>query len=135
MKQRRKPPLNTALTACLIAASLAAAATRSAAQTPDYSYLDESCNANGYVLSPGPDAAETHPRALLTTGKTYLGKTCDAFNRDLGKGAWCWANGGLNVELGGVAYGLARYELFCAHPALDPGACGCGAHPLPAWDQ
>lgn len=105
------------------------------AQTPAYEVIDQSCNANGYVLTPKPGAAQRYPNGALLKAKTYLGKSCDAFNQTLGSGVWCWANGGLNVEFRGKAYGLARMELNCEHPGLSVGGedCSCGTRPLPSW--
>lgn len=104
-------------------------------QQSAYDVIDQSCNANGYVLTPKPGAAKRFPDGALLKAKTYLGKSCDAFNQTLGSGVWCWANGGLNVEFGGQAYGLARMELYCEHPGLNVGGqdCSCGTRPLPSW--
>ena len=82
----------------------------------------QSCNENGYVLS-------------VMDRTYYLGKSCDAFSKGLGNGAWCWANGGLNLEFAGKATGFGGLELSCQHPALDDLACGCHTNPLPSWSN
>ncbi len=85
----------------------------------------QSCNENGYVI--------TEDRGHYSGAKTYLGKSCDAFNAKLGKGHWCWANGGIMVEIAGKVVSMAHRELYCEHPALNSLACGCHQKPLPSW--
>jgi hypothetical protein len=41
----------------------------------------------------------------------YLGKACDAFSPQYGKGTWAWANGGFLVRFGRVSIGFPRQEL------------------------
>jgi hypothetical protein len=100
--------------------SLAAPAVATEHNTPPSN--SQNCNENGYILS--------------VAGRTYyLGKSCDAFSKGLGNGAWCWANGGLNMEFAGKATGFGGLELTCQHPALDDLACGCHTDPLPSWSN
>jgi len=40
----------------------------------------------------------------------YLGKGCDAYSPQYGKGTWGWANGGVLVELSKKKIGFARQE-------------------------
>ena len=60
------------------------------------------CNDSGYVLK-----SEDRSKTL------YLGRSCDAQDEQGSEGAWCWANGGFAVELGGDTYSFGRQELFC----------------------
>ena len=40
----------------------------------------------------------------------YLGKSCDAYSPQFGKGTWSWANGGVLVELEKKKIGFPRQE-------------------------
>ncbi len=44
------------------------------------------------------------------SAKLYLGKSCDAYSPQFGKGTWGWANGGVAVELNGRRIGFPRQE-------------------------
>ncbi len=94
--------------------------------------FDATCNASGYVLTPdAPERAGALGSEFLAAN-LYLGVSCDAYSESLGEGAWCWANGGVQVEFSGEAFGLWRYELpQCAEHASST-ACGCWEAPLPS---
>ena len=90
-----------------------------------------SCNANGYVLQSdypvsrilgfGADARQSDEREKLT-----LGKSCDALHSVLGKGKWCFSNGGFEArfEEHNIAFGY-KQELWC-ETGIDPEAdCLC----------
>ena len=93
------------------------------------SAYDQGCNENGWVLT--PEAGDTGPFA---TDRLYMGKSCDAYSPVHGQGRWCWANGGVSVEVAGASFGFAHMELYCQHPALDPQVCSCANTPLPSWN-
>lgn len=90
-----------------------------------------SCNASGYQLkSKYPVSRFVEAGVNSTTTEAietiYLGKACDAQHKVLGKGKWCWANGGFNIEFeGGASIGFPRQELSCPNPANDVDGCGC----------
>lgn len=52
-------------------------------------------------------------------GVIYLGRDCDAWSRDGGRGRWQWANGGVVVELQHRRVAFPRQEVAVA------GAEGC----------
>lgn len=90
------------------------------------SFFDQSCNANGWVLTPKPGVEDR---------TYYLGKSCDAYHPTKGAGQWCWANGGVITEFSGETTGFARMEVHCQHPALDSVKCSCNANPIPSWSN
>lgn len=116
------------MTACLAAGLVLCGGNLANAQATAHDYLDQSCNANGYVLTPKGTVAGKRLTGPLATARTYLGKSCDAFNASLGQGEWCWANAGVILRFRGEEFGLYRMELYCEHPGLSKGAsdCSCG---------
>jgi hypothetical protein len=44
------------------------------------------------------------------TATIYLGKNCDAYSQQYGKGVWRWANGGVLVELEKEKIGFPRQQ-------------------------
>lgn len=54
-------------------------------------------NAHGAILSRGP---------ILI----YLGRNCDDYSPQLGRGRWGWANGGVIVTAGRRRLGFPRYD-------------------------
>lgn len=48
----------------------------------------------------------------------HLGKQCDAYSPQYGKGTWGWANGGLLIDLGSKQIGFPRQE-----SPFDDGRC------------
>lgn len=89
-----------------------------------------SCNASGYVFSseyPVSRFIEGGAASRIEKGTEviYLGKSCDASNKVLGSGKWCWANGGFVIEFeAGSRLGFPRQELYC--PANDDLGLNCG---------
>lgn len=90
-----------------------------------------SCNESGYQLTSkypvsrfveaGADSSTTEAIETL-----YLGKGCDASHKVLGKGKWCWANGGFTAEFeGGASIGFPRQELSCPDKKFEINGCGC----------
>lgn len=121
-----------ALGKTLLAAALALATTSLTAQAyvSDGTAYEASCNADGYVLtSKTPVDRKVGSETVPGIEKIYFGKSCDAFHPLLGKGRWCWANGGFLAEFPGHSFGFARQELSCPEggmaPGTDSGSCGC----------
>lgn len=89
------------------------------------------CNASGYQLTSkypvsrfvegGADSRTTEEVETL-----YLGRSCDARHKLLGKGKWCQANGGFTAEFdGGASIGFPRQELSCPDGGAASPGCGC----------
>lgn len=89
------------------------------------------CNASGYQLTSkypvsrfieaGVDSRSTEEVETL-----YLGKSCDASHKVLGKGKWCQANGGFSAEFErGASIGFPRQELSCPNEADEVQGCAC----------
>lgn len=90
-----------------------------------------SCNASGYELrSKYPVSRFIEAGANSSVSEEietlYLGKSCDAAHKVLGKGKWCWANGGFRAEFGnGATIGFPRQELSCPKQEFELTGCGC----------
>ncbi|SEO28232.1 hypothetical protein SAMN05216227_10816 [Pseudorhodobacter antarcticus] len=79
---------------------------------------EDSCNADGYVLTSKYPVTRTIGQGAsnsYVTGieKLYLGRSCDAYHAIYGDGQWCWANGGFLAEFEDAEFGFGRQELFC----------------------
>ncbi len=72
------------------------------------------CTRDGYELTP-----------VGRGDKLYLGRSCDAFQKRYGSGAWCWANGGFVASFKDRQVGFGRQELRCEPPATYGDACRC----------
>jgi hypothetical protein len=89
------------------------------------------CNADGYSLTSRHPVARFVENGAASTVETgletlYFGRSCDAQGKVLGRGKWCWANGGFSVEFeGGRSIGFPRQELSCEDQSLDIDGCGC----------
>ncbi len=90
-----------------------------------------SCNKDGYVLTSSYPVFRFVENGAMSRVETldpemiYLGKSCDASHKVLGRGQWCWSNGGFRVSFGGHNIGFPRQELGCDVEVLDPIPCGC----------
>jgi hypothetical protein len=94
---------------------------------------DAMCNANGYVLAPGPSAQLQSASGKTLRSKLYLGISCDAYSENLGEGAWCWTNAGVLTEFDGETFPLTHYELPSCSQHSDSSPCGCWDAPLPSF--
>ena len=88
------------------------------------------CNDNGFVLNSLYPIArivgEGADRELRQETETiYLGASCDAVHQVFGEGSWCWANGGVAIDLGERQIGLPRQELHCGTSTSVGRECGC----------
>ncbi|GLS29646.1 hypothetical protein SAMN04488498_11188 [Mesorhizobium albiziae] len=88
------------------------------------------CNSSGYQLKsqyPVARFVEAGVNSKVVEGieTLDLGKTCDALHNVLGKGKWCWANGGFRAEFENSSIGFPRQELTCPDPKDDKEGCGC----------
>lgn len=88
------------------------------------------CNKSGYELkSKYPVSRFIEAGANSSTTEAietlYLGKSCDAMHKVLGKGKWCWANGGFTAEFDNGSIGFPRQELACPNENDDISGCGC----------
>lgn len=43
--------------------------------------------------------------------KLYLGRNCDAYSTEHGKGSWGWANGGFIITFENLSVGFPRQEI------------------------
>ncbi len=50
-------------------------------------------------------------RVVTGIEKLYLGKSCDAYSKVLGSGAWGWANGGFIVDFPKASVKFPRQEI------------------------
>jgi hypothetical protein len=88
------------------------------------------CNVSGYVLkSKYPVSRFIEGGANSTSTEAveeiYLGRSCDAEHKVLGKGKWCWANGGFRAEFSSHSIGFPRQELSCPNEADAISGCEC----------
>ncbi|SFJ14908.1 hypothetical protein [Jannaschia pohangensis] len=88
------------------------------------------CNGDGFVLTSDYPVAryiEAGAQSDVKTGieKLYLGRSCDATNTHLGKGSWCFSNGGFRArfETGEIAF--PRQEPICETAAPEMSGCQC----------
>jgi hypothetical protein len=90
-----------------------------------------SCNSSGYELKsrdPVTRFIEAGAGSTVSDGieTLYLGRACDAQHNVLGKGSWCWANGGFRAEFeNGASIGFPRQELSCPEQSEEIPGCGC----------
>jgi hypothetical protein len=92
----------------------------SAAQEPNTLTSSEgevfvvNCNDDGYVLTYAPQG-----------DAIYLGRSCDVYSPELGKGQWCASNGGMLVDIGQVPIGFPRQAPYCPGEGYRVDACPC----------
>jgi hypothetical protein len=119
------------LFATLILPALMAPAAAATYYVGDNHSWSVSCNASGYKLTsrdPVTRFTEAGANSTVSDGieTLYLGKDCDAQHNALGKGRWCWANGGFRAEFeGGRSIGFPRQELSCPNQNDEIPGCGC----------
>jgi hypothetical protein len=105
--------------------AVASAAHASAYVSSEGHTYEVTCNSNGYALTsqnPVARAIGSGADTKYSTGREtfYLGRSCDAVNKILGGGKWCWANGGFLVSFPSGEIGFPRQELVCdGEPDLD----------------
>ena len=112
----------------LLSLACAAGAARADYYVGDNHSWTLTCNASGFQLkSRDPDTrfVEAGANSSVSDGleTIYLGRSCDAEHAVLGKGKWCWANGGLYAEFKCHRIGFPRLELICANS--NQTTCGC----------
>jgi hypothetical protein len=107
------------------------------AQSPSCAYVADNhtwnltCNASGYELTSKYPVSRFIEKGVASTATEeietlYLGKTCDASHKVLGKGKWCWANGGFSAEFeSGASIRFPRQELSCPDGSHEDMGCGC----------
>ncbi|MCB1491258.1 MAG: hypothetical protein KDJ77_05580 [Rhodobiaceae bacterium] len=64
-----------------------------------------------YAATPNAHGVVLEPRDAGGAGKLYLGKACDAFSEDYGKGTWGWANGGFGADFPDFEIRFPRQEV------------------------
>jgi len=90
-----------------------------------------SCNKDGYILTSSypvfrfVEGGAMSRIETLDPEKIYLGRSCDASHKVLGRGEWCWANGGFRASFGGRVIGFPRQEIYCPSAGWDVTPCGC----------
>ena len=88
------------------------------------------CNASGYELTSKYPVSRFIEGGVNSTSteeieKLYLGRSCDAEHKVLGKGKWCWANGGFRAEFSSHSIGCPRQALSCPNEADAISGCEC----------
>lgn len=88
------------------------------------------CSEDGYELTSKYPVSRTTgygagTQVITEIEKLYLGKSCDAPHKVLGKGTWCWANGGFKATFDDHEIGFGRQELWCESGQEPQSDCGC----------